>query len=52
VTSARSEALRQIGFAWFHERPDSVRVEIRVDRLRGARITQGAFFDGRERMRS
>jgi sarcosine oxidase subunit alpha len=58
VTSARrSEAVGAvIGLAWVPtERSVSgTRVEIRVDRLlRGARITQGAFFDSAgERMRS
>ncbi len=58
VTSARrSEAVGQvIGLAWVPaERSEpGTRVEIQVERLRrGARITQGAFFDpAGERMRS
>jgi sarcosine oxidase, subunit alpha len=58
VTSARrSEAVGQIiGLAWVpsHRSAPGTRVEIVVDRLRrGAKITQGAFYDpSGERMRS
>jgi sarcosine oxidase subunit alpha len=58
ITSARrSEAVgKVIGLAWVSsDRSDpGTRFEIRVDRLlRGARVTQGAFFDPTgERMRS